>query len=157
MTSENIPAPVQAPVAMPGVEDVARRMEPDVWARCDAAGGASGITLGDLSMRRRTLDYATAIRALFSEAFAALAQENESLKAQLLESVTDELWSAYNIGIERDGRWMDGARSEGEWLAREAGLGDGWHDAGALKLAIPDIARKVVAARVAAAAIRAQA
>lgn len=51
------------------------------------------------------------------------------------ELVAEELWNAFNCGIERGGKWMDGGRSEGEWLIRELGLpsDDGWHDAEVMK------------------------
>lgn len=55
-------------------------------------------------------------------------------KDRYRELVEEELWNAFNCGIERDSKWMDGGRSEGEWLVQKLGLpDDGWHDAEVMK------------------------
>ncbi len=74
-----------------------------------------------------------------------LAAEVTRLKEALCEHVTENVWNAYHIGIERDGRWMDGARSEGEWLARELELPDGWNDAALVKSMLPGLVDRIVA------------
>ncbi|MGP2493326.1 hypothetical protein ACTDI4_17075 [Mesorhizobium sp. PUT5] len=74
-----------------------------------------------------------------------LAAEVTRLKEALREHVTENVWNAYHIGIERDGRWMDGARSEGEWLARELELPDGWNDAALVKSMLPGLVGRIVA------------
>ncbi len=73
-----------------------------------------------------------------------LAEEVTRLKEALLEHVSENVWNAYHIGIERDGRWMDGARSEGEWLARELELPDGWNDAALVKSMLPGLINRIV-------------
>ncbi len=73
-----------------------------------------------------------------------LAAEVTRLKEALCEHVTENVWNAYHIGIERDGRWMDGARSEGEWLARELELPDGWNDAALVKSMLPGLINRIV-------------
>ncbi len=73
-----------------------------------------------------------------------LVEEVTRLKEALLEHVSENVWNAYHIGIERDGRWMDGARSEGEWLARELELPDGWNDAALVKSMLPGLINRIV-------------
>jgi hypothetical protein len=76
---------------------------------------------------------------------AALEAEIERLREALKEHVTENVWNAYHIGIERDGRWMDGARSEGEWLASELGLPSGWNDASLVKSMLPGLVNRIIA------------
>lgn len=76
-----------APAAMPGEEDVARVLRPAVWARCDAAGvtdtsTGTGITIGDLSARRISLDDARAILALFAPILAEKEQRDAAIAKQ---------------------------------------------------------------------------
>jgi len=75
----------------------------------------------------------------------ALAAENARLRAALRESIGDNMWNAYHIGIVKDGKWMDGGMSDAEGLRRELGLADGWHDAEAIQDAIPAAAANAVA------------
>jgi len=75
----------------------------------------------------------------------ALAAENARLQAALRESIEDNMWNAYHIGIVKDGKWMDGGMSDAEGLRRELGLADGWHDAEAIQDAIPAAAANAVA------------
>lgn len=77
---------------------------------------------------------------------AELEATNARLAAALAEAIEETLWDAYNIGFERNGQWMDGARSEGEWLQRELGLEDGIrHDAAMIRERIPALAREMAA------------
>jgi hypothetical protein len=80
-----------------------------------------------------------------SEAMVKLAAENARLRAALRESIEDNMWNAYHIGIVKDGKWMDGGMSDAEGLRRELGLADGWHDAEAIQDAIPAAAANAVA------------
>jgi len=75
----------------------------------------------------------------------ALVAENARLREALHESIEDNCWNAYHIGIVKDGQWMDGGMSDAEWLRRELGLADGWHDAAAIQDAIPVFAANAVA------------
>ena len=51
-----------------------------------------------------------------------LNAEIELLREALIEERTEILWSAYNTGLVRDGRWTHMFMSDGEWLASECGL-----------------------------------
>jgi hypothetical protein len=78
--------------------------------------------------------------------YAALKARIEALTAALRESVTDNCWNAYHCGITRDGKWMDGGMSDAEWLQRELGLDDGWHDLKEIQRRIPEVVEKQIAA-----------
>jgi hypothetical protein len=78
--------------------------------------------------------------------YRQVADRIGELEAALRESLTDNAWNAYNCGITRaDGKWMDGGMSDAEWLKRELGLGDGWHDATMIRNRIPEVVEKQIA------------
>lgn len=83
-------------------------------------------------------------RATTAETEAASLRERvKALEARLEESIYGEMMAAYHVGVERDGKWMDCARSEGEWLRGELGVTEpGWHDAETIKAMIPEAARR---------------
>ena len=90
-----------APAAMPGEEDVARALRPEAWARCDAAGVTdtgigNGITIGDLSARRSSLDDARAILDLF----APILAKKERL-AQCWEKECEERTAIGKMALDR--------------------------------------------------------
>lgn len=89
-------------------------------------------------------DHLTALSAALAAKDAEIARLT-ALSAALVQHVEENVWNAYNIGIEQDGRWMDGARSEGEWLASELGLEPGWHDAATIKAELPALVERIVA------------
>lgn len=64
----------------------------------------------------------------------------------LREAYVDIAWNEYNCGIERDGKWMDGALSDAEQLQHDMGLEPGWHDAQDIKDRIPSVVLKRLAA-----------
>ncbi len=79
------------------------------------------------------------------EALAKAEAENARLRDALLNERVDTLWNAYHCGIERDGKWMDAAMSDAEWLRRECGIEEeGWIDAEDIKQRIPGAAAKWV-------------
>ena len=77
--------------------------------------------------------------------------ELEAKLAKAVETLVAEreanLWNAYNIGIERDGRWSDACMSDAEWLVAQCGLDQEFkdHDANVIKEIIPTAARAVLA------------
>jgi hypothetical protein len=103
-------------------------------------GGSTLALAGENLMKldRRVLDQdAEVIR---------LRAQVERMKASLEESLTDNVWNAYNCGITRaDGKWMDGGMSDAEWLRRELDLADGWHDATMIRDRIPEVIAKQIA------------
>jgi hypothetical protein len=82
------------------------------------------------------LDKLTECKARLGKAVGALVAERE-----------ENLWNAYNIGIERDGRWSDACMSDAEWLVAQCGLDPEFkdHDANVIKQTIPIVARAVLA------------
>lgn len=97
--------------------------------------------MSDLSDRLRNLAlYLPEQRSVFIEAATAI----DRLIAALTESLTDNAWNAYNCGITRDGKWMDGGMSDAEWLQRELGLEDGWHHCAEIQRRIPEVVRKQI-------------
>ena len=80
-------------------------------------------------------------RALDAEAKLAKAVEALVVEREV------NLWNAYNIGIERDGRWSDGCMYDAEWLVEQCGLDPEFkdHDANVIKETIHTAARKVLA------------
>ena len=75
------------------------------------------------------------LEAKLTKAVEALVAEREA-----------NLWNAYNIGIERDGRWSDACMSDAEWLVAQCGLDQEFkdHDANVIKEIIPTAARAVL-------------
>lgn len=68
-----------------------------------------------------------------------LRAENERLRKRVHELEIDEMWNAYNSGVETaDGDWGHAFMSDGEWLARELGFDPtaGWYPAKEVKAAI---------------------
>lgn len=53
---------------------------------------------------------------------AALQAEVRRLREALVAERENNLWSAYNTGHTKDGRWTHMFMSDGEWLARECGF-----------------------------------
>lgn len=80
---------------------------------------------------------------LIRQSEAKLAKAVEALVAEREEN----LWNAYNIGVEYGGRWSDACMSDAEWLVDQCGLDPEFkdHDANAIKAAIPTAARRVLA------------
>ena len=77
---------------------------------------------------------------------AAAAKLTKAVEALVAEREAN-LWNAYNIGIERDGRWSDACMSDAEWLVVQCGLDPEFkdHDANVIKETIPIAARAVLA------------
>jgi len=80
--------------------------------------------------------------AVMADLQAKLAKAVEALVAEREEN----LWNAYNIGVEYGGRWSDACMSDAEWLVDQCGLDPEFkdHDANAIKAAIPTAARAVL-------------
>jgi len=76
--------------------------------------------------------------------YREVAEKIQSLEAALRESLIDNCWNAYHCGITRDGKWMDGGMSDAEWLQRQLGLNDGWHDCKEIQRRIPEIVEKLI-------------
>ena len=72
----------------------------------------------------------------------------------LRELAAEEVYNAYHAGIEIDGQWMDGGRSEGEWLRDQLGLDDGHHEKSAVWDALPGLVERRVSAMVEAGRVR---
>jgi hypothetical protein len=90
-------------------------------------------------------DHVAALALSRGEALAKAEAENERLREALLNERVDTLWNAYHCGIERDGKWMDAAMSDAEWLRGECGIEEeGWIDAEVIKQRIPGAAAKWV-------------
>jgi hypothetical protein len=66
------------------------------------------------------------------------------LRGFLIAERLENLWHAYNTGLERDGMWTHAFISDGEWLAREVGLDPalGWYDIDDVKIRIPKAAAR---------------
>lgn len=62
----------------------------------------------------------------------------------LREMVCEEVYSAYHAGIAVNGEWMDGGRSEGQWLRRQLGLEDGRHPMKSVWDALPELVERRV-------------
>jgi hypothetical protein len=74
-----------------------------------------------------------------------MTELERALANALIEERMSTLRAAYYCGIERDGKWMDLAMSDGEWLREQCGLDDpGWHDAEEVKRRMPGAAQKFV-------------
>lgn len=81
-----------------------------------------------------------------SFAVCRLRAQVERLTSSLRESLTDNAWNAYHCGVTKEGgKWMDGGMSDAEWLQRELGLGDGWHDCADIQKRIPEVVEKQIA------------
>ena len=88
------------------------------------------------------------------EARGKAEAERNALREALEEANLEVLTAEYNNGFESsDGRWHDSCLSGPEWLAGLLGLGPGFHDAEAVKAALPALAKKLTD-EVSAAAIR---
>jgi hypothetical protein len=96
--------------------------------------------------QRRFVKIADTIAALRAERDALraqLAREREAgdrLAAGLAESYEEQLWAAYNTGLEDGGGWSHMFMSDGEWLAQTLGFDPtlGSYDADQIKGMIPD-------------------
>jgi len=128
-------------VITPRQFDAARRRANITLREADAFAEALGITIAPPESPKEMVKLARAAERERD----ALAAENARLRAALRESIGDNMWNAYHIGIVKDGKWMDGGMSDAEWLRRELGLSDGWHDAEAIQDAIPAAAANAVA------------
>lgn len=75
---------------------------------------------------------------------ARLTAQVEAMRGALIAEREENLWNAYNTGIERDGRWSDACMSDAEWLVRECGLDPDFvdHPADVLKALIPEAAKR---------------
>ena len=88
---------------------------------------------------------AKALETVLTALRAAEARE-QKLREALVSEREENLWNAYHVGIERDGKWMTGCMSDAEWLERECGLDPvvGWHDAKHVQSLIPVAARRAL-------------
>jgi hypothetical protein len=82
-----------------------------------------------------------ALRARVKE----LEGENARLMVALAEATEENLWGAFNCGVERGGEWIDAGMADARMLQRELGLDAGKHDALMMRRAIPVLARKLAA------------
>lgn len=106
-----------------------------------------------VSLKARMEEAERAVDVLESNArvqaklLADTGRRAQKLEGALRDSLTENAWNAYYCGVTRaGGKWMDGGRSEGEWLRRELDLGDGWHACAEIQRRIPDVVEKQIAA-----------
>jgi len=99
-----------------------------------------------------TSDSVETLRSQLDDAAKHIGEQRERIKALeaklnryhevLKVAFVDIAWNEYNCGIERDGKWMDGALSDAELLQHDMGLEPGWHDAQMVKDLMPVVVAK---------------
>ena len=69
--------------------------------------------------------------------------EIERLQEAFVREREDNLWNAYNMGVEKGEEWTHCFMSDGEWLVRELGLNplEGYYSINEIKAGIPIAAR----------------